>query len=73
MIRLDFGGIGSLPMVMNARAVPEDLDPMFDALLDALGEALELAVLADRDDRLAEIAAYCATAARLTAEALAAR
>jgi hypothetical protein len=73
MIRLDFRLAGSIHPDMNAQAVSEDLDPMFEALLDVLGDALELAVLPDRDDRLVEIAVYCATAARLTAEALAAR
>ncbi len=44
---------------------------MFDNLLDVLEEALDLSVLPDRDDRLNDIAARCATAARLTSEAIA--
>ena len=46
---------------------------MFEQLLDALEEALELSVLPDRDGRLHVIAGFCATAARLTKEALARR
>ena len=72
-IGLDFSRNGSIHIPMNAQAVPGDLDAMFEALLDALGEALELAVLPDRDNHLVEIADYCATAARLTSEALARR
>ena len=46
---------------------------MFDNLLGVLEEAIELSVLPDRDDRLDDIAACCATAAKLTSEAIAGR
>ena len=55
---------------MNAQAVPPNHDAMFDQLLDELDAALELSILPDRDQQLPVIAAHCATAARLTAEAL---
>ena len=46
---------------------------MFEALIEALSEALDLAVQPDRDDRLEEVAAYCTIAAQITAAALGAR
>lgn len=71
--RLDFGSGASIPETMTAQPPPDDLDPMFDALLEALEQALDLASSADRDDRLAAISVHCVTAARLTSDALARR
>lgn len=58
---------------MKPEAASADLDPMFERLLDALEAAIDLASLADRNDRFSEIAAHWDTAARLTTVALAAR
>jgi hypothetical protein len=58
---------------MNAQAVSQNMDQMFDNLLDVLEEALDLSFLPDRDDRLDDIAARCATAAKLTSKAIARR
>ncbi len=58
---------------MNAQVEPDKLDSMFEALIDALSEALDLAVRPDRGDRLEEVAAYCLIAAQLTADALGTR
>lgn len=55
---------------MHGQAITPNHDAMFEQLLDELDAAFELSILPDRDLRLPTIAAHCAKAARLTAEAL---
>lgn len=72
-MRLDFRRDGSIADGMNAGAPTEDLDAMFDRLLDELEAALDLASRPNRSERLIEIAGHCATAAQLTSNTLAGR
>jgi len=58
---------------MNAQAIPMSLDRMFEALIDELEAATEIATRPDRDDLLQQLAVHCAAAALLTAEAIASR
>ena len=56
---------------MNAQAIPISLDQMFEALIDELEAATEIATRPDRNDLLQQLAAHCAAAALLTAGAIA--
>ncbi|WP_271085667.1 hypothetical protein [Brevundimonas sp. NIBR11] len=57
--------------VMNAQAVPSDVDALFDALIEQLEHAVDLSSRPNRDERLGDIQACCIEAARLAGEAMA--
>ena len=69
-IWLDFCRTESIADAINAG---DDLDVMFDRLLEQLETVPDLAARVDRAELLVEIARRCSTAAQLTVETLAGR